>query len=279
MMGQEDLVRCARCQTEHELLEPAFGRPDDVAAMSAEERGKWVADGDDRCRIEPHGDLRSPRCFVRTVLPVQLTDVDDYTQWGLWVEVEETHARRMAELWNEPSQGAEAPFPGRLANQIPGYECTINLPVMVQLTGLTTRPSASFDASTAHLFVEQCRAGVTSERVLEWLRRFGYEDDCSGGEITEGWPFDQAKNVATISSKAVVIAGCPVLLVIHYSDDDSWAFLEGDEFSIDTGLVVSMAHAVERDPTLFEIADLPPGWVARRECVGGMWTREADPEM
>jgi hypothetical protein len=148
---------------------------------------------------------------------ITISGIRNYTQWGLWVEVEETHARRMAELWNEPSQDAEAPFPGRVANQIPGYQCTIGLPVLVQLTGLTTRPSASFEVKTAHPFVEECRAGVTSERVLEWLRRFGYEDDCSGQDVSDEWAFDQARNVATISSRAVITGGSPVLLVIHYS--------------------------------------------------------------
>ena len=93
------------------------------------------------------------------------------------------------------------------------------------------------------------------------------------------WPFDQAGNVTTITTRQVLREGAPVTVVIHYTDDHSWAFLGGDGFTLDDGLVVCMAEIPSRDPTLFEVADLEPGWVARRSHVGGPWTREHDPEM
>ena len=40
------------------------------------------------------------------------------------------------------------------------------------------------------------------------------------------WKFDQAPNVACITSQAV-LDGSPVLVVTHYGDDHSWAFLDG----------------------------------------------------
>ena len=94
----------------------------------------------------------------------------------------------------------------------------------------------------------------------------------------EDWPFDQAENVAAISD-ASVLGGAPVLLVIHYSDDDSWAFLSGEAFSPERGKVISMAEAVERDPTLRTVSDLPPGWTATRRDVEDHWERQADPEV
>jgi hypothetical protein len=42
------------------------------------------------------------------------------------------------------------------------------------------------------------------------------------------WPFDQAEDVMAVSDASVVEDGRPVLLVIHYSEDHSWAFLSGD---------------------------------------------------
>ena len=96
---------------------------------------------------------------------------------------------------------------------------------------------------------------------------------------TEEWPWDQAPNVATVSCGAVILRGAPVLLVVHYSEDDSWAFLDGGEFSLKDALLVSMAEAVKRDPSLRQVANLPPGWVARRQAVGGEWTREPDPDV
>jgi hypothetical protein len=92
------------------------------------------------------------------------------------------------------------------------------------------------------------------------------------------WPFEQTENVAAISDSSV-LDGAPVLLVIHYSDDDSWAFLSGEPFSPERGKVIRMAEAVERDPTLRTVADLPSGWTAIRHRVGDSWERRADPEV
>jgi hypothetical protein len=39
-----------------------------------------------------------------------------------------------------------------------------------------------------------------------------------------------------------------------------------------------MGEALEFDPTLRTIADLPPGWTAWREAVGSAWHREKDEE-
>ena len=87
------------------------------------------------------------------------------------------------------------------------------------------------------------------------------------------WPFDQGPLVAAITTRQVLEDGLPVLLVTHYFDDDSWAFLCGTTDATEDGRVVAMQEAVHRDPTLREIADLPPGFTARRECIGGVWHR------
>jgi hypothetical protein len=92
------------------------------------------------------------------------------------------------------------------------------------------------------------------------------------------WPFDQAPNVAAVTSKAV-LEGAPVLLVVHYSDDHSWAFLDGTDLREEDGRLVAMAEIWGLDPTLAGIGDLPPGWVARREAVGEIWASASDPEV
>ncbi len=87
------------------------------------------------------------------------------------------------------------------------------------------------------------------------------------------WPFDQAKNVAALTTQNVLGEGLPVLRVVHYSDDHSWAFTCGTPDDVDDGRVVGMGCIVGKDPTLKEIADLPPGWGASREQIGGAWLR------
>ena len=38
------------------------------------------------------------------------------------------------------------------------------------------------------------------------------------------WPFDQAPNVAAVTSTHITREGCPILLVTHYEEDHSWSF-------------------------------------------------------
>jgi hypothetical protein len=89
----------------------------------------------------------------------------------------------------------------------------------------------------------------------------------------DDWPFDQTANTAAITVRAV-LEGDPILHVSHDEDDDGWQFLDGREVSVGEGRLISMAEALDRDPTLREIADLPPGWIAWRENASAPWTRE-----
>ena len=88
------------------------------------------------------------------------------------------------------------------------------------------------------------------------------------------WPFDQAPNVAAITTRQVLEDNLPILTVIHYSDDHSWAFLCGTTSADKDGRVIAISEALEIDPTLKEIADLEPGWIACRKAVGTSWSRE-----
>ena len=90
------------------------------------------------------------------------------------------------------------------------------------------------------------------------------------------WPFDQGRNVSSLTTRQVLREGFPILHAVHYSDDHSWAFTCGTTDDPDDGLVVGMDCIVELDPTLITIADLPPGWLAQRDFVGGEWTRYQD---
>lgn len=89
------------------------------------------------------------------------------------------------------------------------------------------------------------------------------------------WPFDQGPNVACITCRSV-LDGAPVLIVTHYDDDDSWAFLDGQAHDPSAALLVAMKTIVERHPSIVEIADLPPGWTAARRAPDEPWVREMD---
>lgn len=89
----------------------------------------------------------------------------------------------------------------------------------------------------------------------------------------DAWPFDQGPRVAALVTRQVLNDGLPVLRVTHYSDEHDWAFVCGTTVSTDDLRLIAMEEALKLDPTLRTIADLPPGWTARREEVGGLWHR------
>lgn len=91
------------------------------------------------------------------------------------------------------------------------------------------------------------------------------------------WPFDQPRNCATFTTRQVVYSGRPVLLVTHDADDGGWQFLHGDVVSNDDAMIVGLGEVLKLDPTVAEVADLPLGWCAYREFIGGPWTREPRP--
>jgi hypothetical protein len=90
------------------------------------------------------------------------------------------------------------------------------------------------------------------------------------------WVFDQARNVATVTTTQVMHKHYPILSVVHYEEDDSWAFTCGTSNEPEDLMLVGMGEVVDLDPTLSTIADLPPGWTAYRDSVKDSWVRTKD---
>ena len=95
----------------------------------------------------------------------------------------------------------------------------------------------------------------------------------SFGEQEMRWSFDQERNVATVTTKQVIYENYPILSVVHYKDDHSWAFTCGSTSKTEDLLIVGMGDVVDTDPTLVSISDLPPGWSAYRESINDEWVR------
>jgi len=91
------------------------------------------------------------------------------------------------------------------------------------------------------------------------------------------WPFDQSPRTAAMTVRAV-IEGAPILRVSHDEDDDGWQFLDGAPVEMEHAAVIGMAEALRLDPGLRELADLAPGWIARRSNPSEPWIREPQPE-
>jgi hypothetical protein len=71
------------------------------------------------------------RHFLRVLLLIPVEGRDKPCSWGIWAEVSAEAYQRALDLWRDPDQGSEPPFPGRLANTCPGYPETQGLPGLV----------------------------------------------------------------------------------------------------------------------------------------------------
>lgn len=87
------------------------------------------------------------------------------------------------------------------------------------------------------------------------------------------WKFDQPENCAAITTKYIIENKFPILIVIHYLDDHSWAFLCGTTNDEKDGRVISMKEAILHDKTLENLYDLQPGWKAFRKSKNDKWER------
>jgi hypothetical protein len=91
------------------------------------------------------------------------------------------------------------------------------------------------------------------------------------------WPFDQPSNSAVITVRQIAFESAPILHVTHDLDDHGWQFLTLADANVEDGVVLCFADIVARDPSLFQLADLPPGWHAWRETKEHPWQREVNP--
>lgn len=89
------------------------------------------------------------------------------------------------------------------------------------------------------------------------------------------WMFDQLPNVACIAGRDVM-SGSPVLCVVHFEDDLSWAFSDAEGNDAAQAMVVAMSEVLELHAELNCLADLAPGWTATRSAVGETWQRQQE---
>jgi len=68
-----------------------------------------------------------------------------------------------------------------------------------------------------------------------------------------------------------------ILLVSHDADDHGWQFIGATDANMPDAKIVALEEIVHLDPTVLEVADLPPGWQAIRTAPGQPWTRRQRP--
>ncbi len=163
-------VPCRICNATHDLeaREPSFLKPDPFLAVPPEERYFRTLDGKDSCAVRD-ADETNPRYFLRVLMPFSVEGLSEPYSWGIWVEVSEAHYQRVNELWDDPSQDQEPPFPARLANKLHLYPGSESLAGLVSLSGPGHIPHFHLTAPVTHSLAIEQRTGVSASRAFEWV--------------------------------------------------------------------------------------------------------------
>ena len=89
----------------------------------------------------------------------------------------------------------------------------------------------------------------------------------------DAWPFDQTENCGVITTRHVMKGGHDIIYVFHDQDDHGWQFHWAGEKDMGDAMLVALKEIVARDPSVLEVADIPPGWKAWRMKRGAPWQR------
>jgi hypothetical protein len=90
---------------------------------------------------------------------------------------------------------------------------------------------------------------------------------------TDFWPFDQDRRCAVATLHSILSGGEPILHVFHDAEDHGWQFLDGNAPALSNLAFVALESIVKHDPSVLEVADMPPGWHAWRNSSTGAWQR------
>ena len=164
-----DTFRCMTCGAEHRLgeIEPSFDRPDAYFDLPADKRSRRSWNDEHFCVIwETERSAR--RHFVHVLLPFPIRGEKREYCWRVWSEVAESAYAHTFDTWTHRKRDRTPPFPGQLANLLPGEEPTLGLPGLVQLTKRGEIPRFSFAADVDHPLARQQREGIFPEQAIEW---------------------------------------------------------------------------------------------------------------
>jgi hypothetical protein len=101
----------------------------------------------------------------------------------------------------------------------------------------------------------------------------GSSDSGAKNNSTDDWPFDQPENCAVFTTTHVMQDGEDITYVSHDLEDHGWQFHYSGEKDSSEAMIVSLKNVVEHDPSVLEVADLPPGWIAIRAHRGAPWEK------
>jgi len=91
------------------------------------------------------------------------------------------------------------------------------------------------------------------------------------------WPFDQPRNCAVFTIRQILDGSESILHVTHDLDDEGWQFLGSGDAKTADCKIVGFEEILSKDASLYELADMPPGWHAWRKSVNEPWVKAENP--
>lgn len=95
-------------------------------------------------------------------------------------------------------------------------------------------------------------------------------------EVAPPWPFPDGRFPQQLGAAVMVSVlegSAPALQVVHFIDG-TWGVADGVTIPDDHSLVAThLWHILDSDPTLHQLASLPPGYQADRDSLSDAWVR------
>ncbi len=160
---------CPQCGKRHAGLPTDFGfqEPDEVFSLSYIPKYLKVRKNADFCTLD------ESRFFLRGCLQLPFTDRQGEFSWGVWVEVSHDHHDVYASqvLNNNFKQYR---LDGRIANTIPAYRSTLNVPLHVLLEDGGKCPTLWLPPRSRHTLAREQQQGISARRQHELLEACGF---------------------------------------------------------------------------------------------------------
>ena len=86
--------------------------------------------------------------------------------------------------------------------------------------------------------------------------------------------FEDSLNTAIFTTTFVVRHKKEITYVTHDIDDGAWQFFSNDSFENyeDVAMIIGLGEIINIDSSVLEVADLPLGFIAKRQQIGDKWT-------
>lgn len=87
------------------------------------------------------------------------------------------------------------------------------------------------------------------------------------------WKFEAPREGMAVTTKQVM-AGAAIVYVSHDDDDGAWQFHTAEPLTEDDALLCTLGQVLDVHPSMMDLADLQPGWIAERANDAAAWVRK-----